>query len=629
MQVMSQDILDRLYCNGLLTELDIHFANFISELSKIQTWTVSLAAALVSNATRQGHICLDLAMIEERQLLDRDGDNGPIICPNKDVWIRDIRRSQVVGRPGERVPLILDNRSRLYLYRYWDYQQRLADLVEQRVHTNPSVDMAILKAGLDRLFPQASGEQVQDGVDDVDWQKIAASVALMRQFCIISGGPGTGKTTTVAKILALMLEQPEASQLKIALTAPTGKAAARLQAAMKESKGAIDCAENIETNIPTEASTIHRLLGGISGSPYFRHNEENLLSVDVLVVDEASMVDLALMSKLIQAVPTTARLILLGDKDQLASVEAGAVLGDMCGAGSLYGFSKPFCGIVSEASGYEIEKNHDKAARSGIWDSVVTLKKNFRFGQTSGIGVLSRTINAGDDDSALTLLTQNTYQDLRWQVLPDFRFFRESVQRRILKRFEGYLKAPSVEEAFVLFDQFRVLCALREGPYGVVNLNVLIQDILGSSGLVEPHAPWYHGRPVLINRNDYNLKLFNGDVGIAWYDEKTDELMVFFLATDGALRKFHPVRLPEHETAFAMTVHKSQGSEFHEVLLVLPDKDYPVLTRELLYTGITRARGFVEIWGTEPILRVAISRRIERMSGLYDALWNEVKVAES
>jgi exodeoxyribonuclease V alpha subunit len=626
---MTHDILNRLLRNGLLTELDIHFADFISGLSETTSWTVSLAAALVSNATRQGHICLDLTMIEGRQLLNVDSGNTPVFCPKLDAWIREIRKSRVVGRPGERAPLIVDDRSRLYLYRYWDYQQRLADLIERRVQTNRGVNMTVLKAGLDRLFPEESPKQQQDRVEDDDWQKIAASVALIRQFCIISGGPGTGKTTTVAKILALMLEQPDSSPLRIALAAPTGKAAARLKEAIKDSKGTLDCAEDIEAKIPAEATTIHRLLGGISGSPYFRHDERNPLPIEVLVVDEASMVDLALMSKLIQALPTTARLILLGDKDQLASVEAGAVLGDMCDTDSIDGFSKPFCDIVSEASGYEVETIPDKGARSGIWDCVVELKKNFRFGKTSGIGALSRSVNAGDDDSAFSLLTRNTYRDFHWNDMQDFRFFNANMKSRILKRFESYLKVRSVEEGFALFDRFRVLCALREGPYGVANLNRLIGEILGGEGLIEPHAKWYHGRPVLINSNDYNLKLFNGDVGIVWHDRESDGLRVFFSDPDGSLRKFHPVRLPEHETAFAMTVHKSQGSEFNEVLLVLPDKDYPVLTRELLYTGITRARDFIEMWGTEEILRKAISRRIERMSGLHDALWKAARVGES
>ncbi len=618
---MQRDDVERLCLRGILTELDVHFASFISGLCPGPGSDVWLAAALASNATRKGHICLDLATVEAKELLEADKGRDAIVCPRLDRWIRVIKETPVVGRPGAYVPLVLDDHSRLYLYRYWEYQERLAGWIKQRVDQKTDVDLKSLKAGLDRFFPGQDGNVEREGPGRADWQKIAAFAALVKKFCVISGGPGTGKTTTAAKILALMLEQPGSASLRIALAAPTGKAAARLQEAMRDFKQSLDVDPCIRERIPEEAFTIHRLLGSISGSPYFRHDESNPLAVDVAVVDEASMVDLALMSKLVQALPAHARLILLGDKDQLASVEAGAVLGDMCDDRGIEGFSVHHCSLIRETTGYQTPIIAHKNGGIGIADCVVGLQKNFRFNRQSGIGALSRAVNAGQGERALALFVEGTFPDLARQRLPAPGLLSENLKPWVVERFADCFGASCVEESFTQFDRFRILCALREGPYGVVNLNGIVEDILIGRGLIAPHATWYRGRPVIINRNDYNLGLFNGDVGMTWPDPETRGLRVFFPASDGGFKKFHPVRLPEHETVFAMTVHKSQGSEFDEVLLVLPDRDVPVLTRELLYTGITRARRRVALWAGEDVVMAAVSRRIRRMSGLRHALW--------
>ena len=625
---MKQNDLERLFQNGILTALDLHFAHFISKLSKRPDPKVMLVAALVSNTTRQGHICLDLTTMDGRQLLEGKNGDLPVVCPRLAQWLKGIKKSAVVGRPGEFAPFIIDDQARVYLYRYWDYQNTLAASIISRTGGDSPLDLAVLQAGLERLFPQESGEEGDVISSKPDWQKIAAAVALMHPFCVISGGPGTGKTSTVAKILALLLEQPGTGGLRIRLAAPTGKASARLQKAIRDSKDFLPVAAGIKDQIPEEASTIHRLLGGIPGSPYFRHDQSNPLSADVVIVDEASMVDLALMAKLVQALHQGARLVLLGDKDQLASVEAGAVLGDICDTGNVLGFSATFGEAVQKVTRCEVPTIPKQTAVSSIRNCIVHLNKNFRFGDNTGIGRLSRTINAGNSPEALSLLKSNRYGDIQWEELSRFSTFRSGIKKTIIKHFGEYLGAQSVETGISRFDRFRVLCALREGPYGVASMNSLVEEALTEQGLIEPHQKWYQGRPVLINSNDYNINLFNGDVGIVWHDRESDGLRVFFFASDGSLRKIHPVRLPEHETAFAMTVHKSQGSEFNEVLLVLPDKDYAVLTRELLYTGITRARDFITIWGAEDVLRKAIERPIERMSGLRDALWKVERIGE-
>ncbi|MCP4575603.1 MAG: exodeoxyribonuclease V subunit alpha [Deltaproteobacteria bacterium] len=614
----NNEYLTHLHEKGILSSLDIHFAGFITGLAGKDDPALFLAAALVSSYKALGHICLDLSCEEGKPLLKGEDAAERVVCPELGEWQSKLEKSSVVGRPGQYKPLILDDRSRLYLYRYWEYQEKLSGFLKNRVHDHkPDIDIPLLKKGLARLFP---GEAAKG----VDWQKVAAFSALTNRFCVISGGPGTGKTTTVAKIIALILEQAGTRRVRISLAAPTGKAASRLQEAVKSAKNKLTCSEQIKEIIPSEASTIHRLLGSIPDSPYFRHNAQNTLPVDVVIVDEASMVDMALMSKLVQALAQGARLILLGDKDQLASVEAGAVLGDICDSGNPHGFSERFSSDLKEITGYVSDIPPERDHVSGIRDCIVQLRKSYRFGSDSGIGAASRAVNTGDNGILIKLLKDDGYADIKWKDLPRPDTLPRAVRDTVIKGFEDYLKAGDPWEAFNRFERFRILCALRKGPYGVSALNLLAEQSLAGANLIDPSKTWYSGRPVLITRNDYNLRLFNGDVGIVLPDpEANNDLRVFFPAVDGALRRLHPLRLPEHETVYAMTVHKSQGSEFDKVLLILPDKDYPVLTRELIYTGITRAREGIEIWSAEDVFRTAVLRRTERTSGLRDALWEE------
>lgn len=613
---MKQEELYRLCQHGILSLLDIHFARFAARLAGRDVPELSFAAAMVSSYTRQGHICLDLSSVEGKELLGGENGEDPVVCPELNDWCGKLRKSTVVGNPGEYKPLILDDRSRLYLFRYWEYQEKLAGSIRRCVTGHEAnVDITVLKEDLERLFPT-------DQAEEIDWQRVAAFTAFMKRFCVISGGPGTGKTTTVAAILALLLEQAGPERLRIALAAPTGKAAARLQETIRSTKDRLPCPDSIKEAIPEEASTIHRLLGSIPDSPYFRHNAGNALHVDVVVVDEASMVDMALMSKLIQALPSQARLILLGDKDQLASVEAGAVLGDICDTGTEHSFSRAFYNDLKKVTGYEIDIQQNGRDESGIQDCIVQLQKSYRFGSDSGIRAVSHAVNEGDGDLAIKLLKGGKYGDIKWKELPRPNALPQVIKATIMQGYGDYLRASDPFEIFQVFERFRILCALREGPYGVVAINLLVEQILRDEKLLKPDRMWYPGRPVLITRNDYNLRLFNGDMGIVLPDPSTnDDLRVFFLATEGTLRKFHPFRLPEHETVYAMTVHKSQGSEFDKVLLLLPDRESPVLTRELIYTGISRAKESVEIWGSERVFRAAVSRCIERTSGLRDALW--------
>jgi exodeoxyribonuclease V alpha subunit len=597
-------------------ELDAHLARLLTRLAGREDPLLGLAVRLVCGATSQGHICASLA----------DAAGGPIAAgeatadstPPLSVWCEVLRKHAVVGRPGDYAPLILDEAGRLYLYRYWAYEHELVLDLQARLADDPAdVNPRRLRGGLDRLFPPAA--------DTIDRQRVAAAVAALKRFTVISGGPGTGKTTTVVRILALLLEQA-AAPLRIALAAPTGKAAARMHEAIRASRETLPVDARIRDAIPIEATTIHRLLGFRPGSVAFRHDREDPLPLDVLIVDEASMVDLALMAKLVRAVPRSARLILLGDKDQLASVEAGAVLGDICGESA--GFSPAFRRRVIEVTGQDPADLGSAASRDEpaggppIRDAIVQLTRSYRFGRDSGIGRLAHLVNHGDGPAALDLLTGGTCEDVVWHPLESPREIAPRLAE-IATRLGAYLAAGTPEAALAALDRFRVLSAHRTGPYGVEALNALIATCLESRGGIHPRTPWYHGRPVLVTANDYNLRLFNGDLGITLRDAAAEhKLRVFFRTGDGRPRRLPPARLPEHETAFATTVHKSQGSEAEEVLLILPDALSPVMTRELLYTGITRARSHVEVWGTREVFEAAAGRHLARSSGLRDALWS-------
>ncbi len=603
----EKETINRICDTSIFSFLELHFARFITDISRSENVSeLFLAAALLSRYQSEGHICLDLSAVQDADV--------PIDLPELNDWCEKLRKSGVVGTPGEYKPLILDHQSRLYLYRYWEYQENLATHIRTRV-VKPveDVNLPLLGQGLRRLFPK-------DPADETDWQEVAAFSALTQKFCVISGGPGTGKTTTVSKILTLLLEQNPG--MRIALAAPTGKAAARLQEAIVREKEKLP--REIREILPETASTLHRLLGSIPNSPYFRHNAKNPLPADVLVIDEASMVDMALMSKLIQALPRQARLILLGDKDQLASVEAGAVLGDICEAGNLRSFSHLFRKDFRQITGHEIRTPRTETADANIADCIVQLQQNYRFGGESGIGAVSHAVNAGDAKRSRIHIRDETYGDISWKMLPQPDELTREMSETVVRGFSDYLQTTGdPQEVFELFDRFRILCALRRGPYGATAINGLVEQMLRNARLISARGNLYPGRPVLITRNDYQLRLFNGDVGIILRDpEAGGELRVFFPTSDGPPRKLHHLRLPEHETVYAMTVHKSQGSEFDKVLLILPDMDVPVLTRELVYTGITRGRSHVEIWGNENVFHQAVSRGIHRTSGLRDALWD-------
>ncbi len=591
---------------GHLSDLELHFTVSMLAFADSQEESLALACLLLTAQSSQGHVCLELAKFAERSCYVVE-DFGGYRLPPLASWSAQLLKSKVVGAPGEFTPLILDEQNRLYLYRYWDYERRLAAEIRHRLTTVVAdADLGKLKTSLNALFAESA--------EQPDWQKVAAAMACLKPLCIISGGPGTGKTSTVVRILALLQSQAK-TPLRIALAAPTGKAAARMSEAILVAKSQLEVAPEVIEAIPEEAFTLHRLLGVRQGRTHFIHRRDNPLPIDLLVIDEASMVDLALLCKTLEALPAKARLILLGDRDQLSSVDAGSVLGDLCEVEE--GFSASFHQQLQQLCESEIVVSEQEPTAGSLADSVVLLQHSYRFGASSGIGQLARAVNRGAAAQALRLLRQPQLADIEWCNLGAGA--EVELERQLYEGFLPLLQASSVEAAFAAFAQFRLLCLHRKGKLGVETMNRLVESLLLRHKVISAQSEWYRGRPVMIRHNNYELKLFNGDVGLAW-GEPGGELQVYFVGKEGELRSFSPSRLPEFETVYAMTVHKSQGSEFERVVMVLPSVASLLLSRELIYTGITRAKKSVQLWGSERIFKQAVEQRLYRASGLMDLL---------
>lgn len=611
---MMKELFDKALEEHLFTPLDVQFAYNIAEG---QSPLLLFTAALLSSETMAGHVCLALSEISVETLF---AGRHPELAeefwlaigePSAEAIYQDIKNAPFVSLADEKElsPLILSNHF-LYFQRLWQYEQRVSRFFS---HTSlPQYDNQAVKLILDGLFPLAN---------EIDWQKIAAAVAVTSQVSVISGGPGTGKTTTVARILAALIKLAVNNKqtIKIELAAPTGKAAARLTESLGTALNSLPLNDDERGMLPNQAKTLHRLLGAQPESQQFRYNQDNPLVLDILIVDEASMVDLPMMGKLIEALPKQAKLIFLGDKDQLASVEAGAVLGDICQFADV-GYSPQRAAELSQLTNYSLE--HFTAEQGPpIRNSLCLLRKSYRFSASSGIGQLALAVNEGDTKRAEKLLTKDL-ADVHTYLQQD----EDDYAQMLIAAagfYQEYLLAVKTRqpasEVLHKFNQYRLLTALRDGPYGVMGINDKLEKLLHRQGLI--HRPYnqmnkhYAGRPIMISRNDSPLGLFNGDIGIILPDED-GALRAYFQYPDGTIKGIQPNRLPLHETAYAMTVHKSQGSEFTHTALVLPKVYSPVLTRELVYTAITRAKKELSLYCGMKIIRRAIETPTKRRSGL-------------
>ncbi len=570
---------------GQLSDVALHFAGLIARLDPIADENVLLGAALTSQYAVSGEVCINLGEIAGTSVLV-GADGAEIIAPKLSSWLVSLQRSSVVGIDDAYQPLVLENDDRLYLYQYRNLEARLARALRSRAEAPDfNVDPAQLNRALSVVFPLAA---------EVIEQREAAVLTVRRPFAVISGGPGTGKTTTVVRVLALLQELNMLVPDRVALSAPTGKAAARLREAVAQASTG---SELLDVSRLGEAVTLHRLLGWRSGGRPPTYGTNRAIPYDVVIVDEASMVDLALMTQLLEALPAKARLILLGDRDQLSSVEAGAVLGDICAAAE----SKPLVG------------------------SVARLGHGWRFTPNSQIGRLATAVTNGDTNEALATLSKSGQSDAIMRPVAKRADLVDLLEEHCMDVYaEGLRLAATGAPAEAVFNnisRLQLLTAHRIGPGGVNELNQQVEKQLALRGLLRLGDTWYPGRPVLVTRNDYNLRLFNGDIGVVLPDpDQPERLKAVFVQSEGGWRAISPGRLPEHETAYAMTVHKSQGSEFNRVIVVLPERASLLLSRALLYTAITRATDRLEIWGSTQILEEAIRCRVRRASGLRDRL---------
>lgn len=602
--------LDRWLREGWLRAVDHALGATLQRLRPGTPDAVALAAALASRALEFGHSGVPLADLADL-FAEIASERAPPALPPLQEWRARLLASPFVGNGDDAArgrPLVFE-RERIALRRYWDYEVRLARALRALATPLPAIDTRALHVRMAALFGMHA---------ELDRQALAAIVAQQRRLLLLTGGPGTGKTSTVARILALRIEQARhaGQPLRIALAAPTGKAAARLAEAVRENAGRLRAEERIDAAtlaaLPTDASTLHRLLGWQPNATTFRQDAAHPLPFDLVVVDEASMVDLPLMCKLVEAIPPQASLILLGDRDQLPSVETGDVLAALCdAAGDGLALAPQLAAAAGALLGVEVPASRHQAGPL----TRVELARSYRQSDELDLAPLAAAIRSGDIERALDGLRSNAYRGLRWRSGTDTAL-AEGVLERALPRFLALAAADDVVAALDLARRFRVLTALREGPAGSNELNARIAQALQTAAVRAEE--FFHGRLLMIRENSYRHGLYNGDIGLCWRDAQVG-VRVWFDG-DGGPRSWLPAALPRHESAFALTVHKAQGSEFDEVLLAFPERGARVLSRELLYTGLTRARSALTLWAADAVLADAIARRAQRWSGLADRL---------
>lgn len=640
--MQPMQVLQLWHQHGWIRALDWQFAQFIAAQAPTDDPWVAVLAGLTSHQLGQGHPCLDIPLLLAQsdsylQLPPEFASAESLqLCPSPrqllaGLGLAELQQALTAAaaiRADQHAPLAWVANERLYLRRFWRYEQAIKADLARRMQRQPARDPAKLEQVLRQLFgPQFS------------WQKLACAMAVRSGFSIITGGPGTGKTYTVVRLLATLYQLHKGSQpLQVKLAAPTGKAAARMTESIGNELAAMIQYDGRLADLDANAVTLHRLLGSQANSRFFKRNKHNPLIADVVIIDEASMIDIEMMAALLDALPASTSLILLGDKDQLASVGAGAILGQLCRDAELGNYQPELVNWLQAAMGQALP--NDVAAQpdtllpsAAYHQHTVMLRESRRFDANQGIGKLAYEINQQHTEWLSQWLQQQLageaatpqFANIRylcpsqWQAVP----VRSLVQHGMAKFLRLLQQRPTATEAeqdqwagqlLTQFSQFQVLTAVNQGPWGVQHLNQVIKQWLHPE---HQEQGWYHGRPVMITRNDYHSDLRNGDIGIALRVNEQAPLRVAFFDQNKAIRWLLPSRLSHYDTVYAMTVHKSQGSEFTHTVVVLPEYDSPVLTKELLYTGVTRAREQLTLVGAKPevILRT-VQKRIDRIGGL-------------
>lgn len=647
MDVMQE--LERWHQHGWLRALDLNFGRYLQQKAPADAPLVWLLGALTSHQLGRGHPCLDI------QLLAEDADSYLLLPPDqastasRSECVSPAKLLQAAGlndaaaqlstalagaAGGANSPLVFAADRRLYLRRFWRYEDAIKNDLEQRMNWQPNPDLKQLARVLDQLFGPPG--------DTISWQRVACAMAVRSGFSIITGGPGTGKTYTVVRLLAtLQRMQQQTGALTIHLAAPTGKAAARMTESIRNELDNMSDIDDIREVLSPPALTLHRLLGTRRQGRGFRHNARNPLVTDVVIVDEASMVDIEMMAALVAALPDHARLILLGDKDQLASVGAGAVLGQLCSGAEHGNYLPDVAQWLEQASGQQLPETlvaaDQPAPDSSRYNQhTVMLRTSRRFDDTSGIGKLAAEVNnqrtdwlrgwLADSESLAKADSRFANIGLLQAQDPGSAALKQLVKQGLQPFLESLGRRPAEGASDTDFDiwagevieqygAFQILTAVNDGDWGMRALNERVMGWLDKDTTGAEH--WYAGRPVMITHNDYNLNLRNGDIGIVLERQPGEPLRVAFKTADNRIRWLLPSRLTQVETVYAMTVHKSQGSEFIHTVVVLPDRESPVLTKELLYTGITRARKRFTLVAASPrVVLDTVSKRVERIGGL-------------
>lgn len=632
--------------HGMLRPLDVALARFIAQQTADTADDVLLAAALVSERNGHGHVCLDIdnALAQPDQLISVDSEEEDALAASQQLkqqlaaieqnrWLQQLSEHPAVSSGAGNTPFVLQQKNQrhlLYLRRYWQYEQDILHAIETRLTEPLALDENTTQTLIGELFkgePQAA----------VDWQKVACLNAARHQFAIITGGPGTGKTTTVIRLLALLQGlniANDAAPMRIHLAAPTGKAAARLSESIAGSVEKLELPTSLEKvglkdHLPQKATTLHRLLGAMPNSNKFKHNQHNPLITDCVIVDEASMMDVQMMSRLVHALPDHARLILLGDKDQLASVEAGSVLGDLCLHAEQGNYTPATAQWLANVGKETIDEHYINPQGSALAQATSMLRYSYRFAEHQGIGALADIVNSGTaniadvdsciaehDSLAQTSVNRHNLAALQQLLGEHYAPYLRTMRDKQPTTLQQETIDAWASEIFKAHNQFQLLTATRKGRFGVEQLNQLAEQALQKAGLLaDTLASWYPGRPVLITRNNYSLNLMNGDLGICllWPDGK---LRVAFPQGEDKIRWFLPSRLDGVETVFAMTVHKSQGSEFTHTALILPEYETPMLSKELIYTAITRSKEKFTLINTgQEVLATALHTKVQRSSG--------------
>lgn len=567
-------------------------------------------AYLISKRLSEGNICIDLTTISEQI-----SDNFPYANFNPNTTELIAQREIVSENPSIKKPFILQN-NLLYMHRYYQYESIIYDKIsvfiqlEKDVHKKRITELCSQYKLIDELFTDTSSTDGLPADEKIDWQLVAATSAVLNNFTIITGGPGTGKTTTVAKILAILyaLNPNE----KVALAAPTGKAAMRMAESLRNANINVSAEIKLKFN-ELKPYTLHRLLGYKKDSPYFKHNESDFINFNTVIIDESSMMDVSIFAKLLLAIKGGTRVILLGDKNQLASVEAGSIFGDLC--------DTPFSSNRIKKERQTIINSYITNPEKKITDNynitqcnhillnhIIELKRSRRFKGDEGIGKLSKSIITSDLQQLSAFLKNKDIQ-----VVCDTNYNSAQFEKFILK-YKSYIEEPEILLALKKLNDIRVLCAVKESEEGVYAINKRIENILKSNNLINTTNEFYHNRPIIVTSNNYQLGLFNGDVGIIRHDG--NKTLVWFEDGENGVKSVLPGFINSFDTVFAMTIHKSQGSEYNQVLVILPKTENAILTRELFYTSVTRSKTKVFLQASKEIAELTATRKVQRASGI-------------